>query len=157
ESNQGYREPAGNETAFIFADPNLLCGDLIDVAGGMDFDRDWREKWRRMKQTEKKELLNEAASTRLSGGGAVRGLMEVIPDEGSLYVGNSMAVRDLVTFFMTTSKDLTILANRGANGIDGMVSSGLGAAASGQPVTLLLGDLSFFHDSNGLLAAKHYD
>src|SRR5699024_3509882 len=117
----------------------------------------WLEKWRTMNQTEKKELLKNAATAGLTEGGAVRGLMKVIHDESSLYVGNSMAVRDLDTCFMTTSKDLTILANRGANGIDGMVSSGLGAAASGQPVTLLLGDLSFFHDSNGLLAAKHYD
>src|SRR5699024_2455147 len=109
ESNQGYREPAGNETAFIFADPNLLCGDLIDVADGMDFDRDWLEKWRTMNQIAKKELLNDAASAGLTEGGAVRGLMEVIPEESSLYVGNSMAVRDLDTFFMTTSKDLTIL------------------------------------------------
>src|SRR5699024_8497329 len=95
---QGYREPAGNETAFIFADPNLLCGDLIDVAGGMDFDRDWLEKWRTMNQIAKKELLNDAASAGLTEGGAVRGLMEVIPEESSLYVGNSMAVRDLDTF-----------------------------------------------------------
>src|SRR5699024_6907847 len=62
ESNQGYREPAGNETAFIFADSNLFCGDLIDVAGGMDFDRDWLEKWKTMNQVAKKELLNDTAS-----------------------------------------------------------------------------------------------
>src|SRR5690625_7083459 len=87
----------------------------------MDFDRDWLEKWKTMNQVAKKELLNDTASAGLTEGGAVRGLMEVIPEESSLYVGNSMAVRDLDTFVMTTSKDLTILANRGANGIDGMV------------------------------------
>src|SRR5699024_7682437 len=68
-----------------------------------------------------------------------------------------MAVRDLDTFFLNTEKEINVLANRGANGIDGMVSSGLGAAASGKQTTLLLGDLSFFHDMNGLLAAKQYE
>lgn len=82
--------------------------------------------------------------------------MDVIPESSSIYVGNSMAVRDLDTFFFTTPKHLSILANRGANGIDGMVSSGLGAAITGAPVTLVVGDLSFYHDLNALLIAKQY-
>ena len=48
------------------------------------------------------------------------------------------------------------MANRGANGIDGVVSSALGASLYGEPLFLLIGDLSFFHDLNGLLAAKMY-
>src|SRR5699024_8974635 len=83
-------------------------------------------------------------------------LREVIPEGSTLYVGNSMAVRDVDTFFLTDDKPISVLANRGANGIDGMVSSGVGAAAAGKRVTLVLGDLSFFHDMNGLHAAKHY-
>ena len=92
----------------------------------------------------------------MTEGGAVRILMDQLPDHSSLYVGNSMAIRDVDTFYQTNSKQIELLANRGVNGIDGMVSSALGAAASGRKVTLLLGDLSFFHDMNGLLTAKHY-
>ncbi len=65
-----------------------------------------------------------------------------------------MPVRDLDTFFWG-SNTLRIMGNRGANGIDGIVSSALGASAvSNGPNVLVIGDLSFFHDMNGLLAAK---
>lgn len=109
-----------------------------------------------MNQVAKKYLLDAPHADTITEGEAVRCLMDVIPNRSTLYVGNSMAIRDVDTFFMTTPKQLSVLANRGANGIDGMVSSGLGAAATGETMTLLLGDLSFFHDMNGLLAAKHY-
>ncbi|WP_430784629.1 2-succinyl-5-enolpyruvyl-6-hydroxy-3-cyclohexene-1-carboxylic-acid synthase [Virgibacillus flavescens] len=156
EEHSGYREPAGNRTEFIYADAQLLCEDLLAADFHSTFDSQWVETWKEMNLTAKKHLINTENAGSITEGEAVRCLMEVIPDASTLYVGNSMAVRDLDTFFMTTPKKLAVLANRGANGIDGMVSSGLGAAASGQPTTLLLGDLSFFHDMNGLLAAKHY-
>ncbi|MBP1969554.1 2-succinyl-5-enolpyruvyl-6-hydroxy-3-cyclohexene-1-carboxylate synthase [Virgibacillus natechei] len=155
ENHAGYREPAGNRTEIIFADPILLCEDLIAASPGMDVDSHWLRTWQDMNQTAKKHLLS-GSSNQVTEGEAVRGLMDVIPTNSSLYVGNSMAVRDVDTFFMTTDKHISILANRGANGIDGMISSGLGAATTGKPITLLLGDLSFFHDMNGLLASKQY-
>jgi len=66
-----------------------------------------------------------------------------------------MPVRDLETFFPVTATPLRFLANRGANGIDGLVSSGLGAAAAGTSRTfVLVGDLGLYHDMNGLLAIK---
>lgn len=156
EEHTGYREPVGNRTEFIYADSKFLCEDILAADVEMSFDRRWLEKWQAINQVAKKHLINASKAESITEGEAVKRLMELIPNESSLYVGNSMAVRDLDTFFMTTPKQLSILANRGANGIDGMVSSGLGAAATGQPLTLLLGDLSFFHDMNGLLAAKHY-
>jgi len=84
-------------------------------------------------------------------------LANLLLDGTTLYVGNSMPVRDLDTFFWSTRERIRIMGNRGANGIDGVVSSALGASAgAGQnrPTILVLGDLSFFHDLNGLLAAR---
>ncbi|WKB35098.1 thiamine pyrophosphate-dependent enzyme [Terrilactibacillus sp. S3-3] len=76
------------------------------------------------------------------------------PDHAALFVGNSMPVRDLDSFLLNQRKSLLTLANRGANGIDGVVSSALGAGSVIEPLTLVIGDLSFYHDMNGLLAAK---
>ncbi|WP_010097122.1 2-succinyl-5-enolpyruvyl-6-hydroxy-3-cyclohexene-1-carboxylic-acid synthase [Ornithinibacillus scapharcae] len=157
EEETGYREPVGNSSEFIFTDPIAFCSGLVEANNHFQMEEtEWLQQWKRLNEIAKSHLLT-ASDEELTEGEAVKQLMEVIPDHSSLYVGNSMAIRDVDTFYMTGEKDLTILANRGANGIDGMVSSGVGAAASGKPVTLLLGDLSFYHDMNGLLAAKHYN
>lgn len=157
ENHAGYREPAGNVSEFIFSDPSSLCRELAAATPDHDPDTGWLNTWQDMNRIAKKHLLGDSEAA-ITEGEAVRALSEAIPECSTLYVGNSMAIRDVDTFFMTTPKAIEILANRGANGIDGMVSSGAGAAAAaGKPVTLLLGDLSFFHDMNGLLAVKHYN
>jgi 2-succinyl-5-enolpyruvyl-6-hydroxy-3-cyclohexene-1-carboxylate synthase len=156
EEDFGYRDPVGNPTEFIFADPVSFCSDLLET-GYMrnSTENDWLHTWKSFNEVARRHFVH-ASDGSLTEGEAVKQLTEVIPNNSTFYVGNSMSIRDVDTFLMTGSKHVTLLANRGANGIDGMVSSGLGAAASGKPVTLLLGDLSFFHDMNGLLAAKHY-
>jgi 2-succinyl-5-enolpyruvyl-6-hydroxy-3-cyclohexene-1-carboxylate synthase len=74
-----------------------------------------------------------------------------------MYVGNSLAIRDLDWFWPAGAPPVRVLANRGANGIDGFVSSTLGAAAGlPGPTVGLCGDLSFLHDIGGLLAARRH-
>ncbi|MGP4064741.1 2-succinyl-5-enolpyruvyl-6-hydroxy-3-cyclohexene-1-carboxylic-acid synthase [Oceanobacillus sp. M65] len=155
ENYTGFREPTGNNTEFIFSDAVLFCKSLLTIEYTPEQDKEWLEDWQSMNRIAKKHLLAEDGAE-ITEGEAVRALVDVIPESSSIYVGNSMAVRDLDTFFFTTPKHLSILANRGANGIDGMVSSGLGAAITGAPVTLVVGDLSFYHDLNALLIAKQY-
>ncbi|RDW18737.1 2-succinyl-5-enolpyruvyl-6-hydroxy-3-cyclohexene-1-carboxylic-acid synthase [Oceanobacillus arenosus] len=155
ENSAGYREPTGNNTEFIFADAVELCKDLFSHAPEMDFNLAFLQTWKKMNYIAKTELLH-GAEDQITEGEAVRGLVDVIPENSSVYVANSMPIRDFDTFMLTTDKSFTVLANRGANGIDGLLSSGSGAATAGNPVTIVSGDLSFFHDMNGLLAAKHY-
>jgi 2-succinyl-5-enolpyruvyl-6-hydroxy-3-cyclohexene-1-carboxylate synthase len=85
-------------------------------------------------------------------------LAALLPEGSTLFAGNSMPVRDLDTFFPRSQRAIRFLANRGANGIDGVISSALGAAAASDgPLVLAIGDISFYHDMNGLLAAKLHD
>src|SRR5699024_9015615 len=158
EAGERHRDHSGVNSEFIYADPTLFCEDALRfIPKRSNIDENWLIQWQKMNKTTKKYLQAESED-RVTEGEAVRGLLEVIPEQSYIYVGNSMAVRDLDTFLTTTDKDIRILANRGANGIDGMVSSGLGAAANAEhPVKLMLRDLCFFHDFNGLRASKHYD
>lgn len=81
-------------------------------------------------------------------------LLDALPDGANLFVGNSLPVRHLDQFGGPLAKRLGVFGNRGASGIDGVVSSALGVAAAepSRPTVLLIGDVSFYHDLNGLLA-----
>jgi 2-succinyl-5-enolpyruvyl-6-hydroxy-3-cyclohexene-1-carboxylate synthase len=78
-----------------------------------------------------------------------------LPEEAVVWVSSSMPIRDVEACFPQSPKRLRFLANRGANGIDGVVSSAMGAAiATGLPTWLLIGELALQHDAGGLLAAR---
>ena len=80
-------------------------------------------------------------------------MVDAVPDGGTIVVASSMPVRD-VESFARSREAVHFVANRGANGIDGFVSTAIGAALGGDgPVVALLGDLCFLHDQNGLLGA----
>lgn len=90
-------------------------------------------------------------------GAMVAKLLEQLPDGADLFVSSSMPVRDIDTFLTKTSKDIRIIANRGANGIDGVTSTALGysAANPNRKAFLLIGDLAFLHDTNAFIATRY--
>ena len=91
----------------------------------------------------------------LSEADVARAVIEACPPDSALVLGNSSPVRDIDAYCPASPKPLRVLHQRGASGIDGLVSGAAGAlAASAAPVTLLLGDLSFLHDLGGLAAAR---
>jgi 2-succinyl-5-enolpyruvyl-6-hydroxy-3-cyclohexene-1-carboxylate synthase len=78
-----------------------------------------------------------------------------LPEDALVWISSSMPIRDFESYFPQSEKRIRLLANRGANGIDGVVSSALGAAiASGRPTWLVIGELALQHDLGGLLAAR---
>lgn len=86
-------------------------------------------------------------------GRVVSQLEEALGPDDRLFVGSSMPIRDVEWFYHPPGPGPEILTNRGANGIDGTVSTALGASLDGKRTVLLCGDLTFLHDSNALLSA----
>lgn len=92
------------------------------------------------------------AMTELFEGKAAWLLAQHLPEETSLLVANSMPVRDVEYFWPSNARRVWPFCNRGANGIDGTLSTALGLAHdSGRPAVLLTGDLALLHDTNGFL------
>ena len=80
-----------------------------------------------------------------------------LPMESSLFVSNSMPPRDLECFWTPNDRRVGVYSSRGANGIDGILSTALGVAHRGEPTFLLTGDLALLHDSNGGLVSKRVE
>jgi 2-succinyl-5-enolpyruvyl-6-hydroxy-3-cyclohexene-1-carboxylate synthase len=155
-----WRDPIFRATDVIRAAPRLAAAQLASLVKhrGQQAPRAlrWTEEWRAVNAAAS-AAIDDALSRqqRLFEGAVFPVLARLLPDGATLFAGNSMPVRDLDSFFPSVERDIRIMANRGANGIDGVVSTALGAAAvGGAPVVLVIGDLSFYHDMNGLLAAK---
>lgn len=155
----GWRDPTLLVSDRFEAAPIAFCEDWADVArasAAAGRNSEWVRLWTGLdRQTA--EVLDEAAfeqSGELFEGRVVAELERLLPAGSVLFVGNSMPIRDTDTFYGYNGRPVRIMGNRGANGIDGLVSTAIGISASGARTVLLLGDLSFFHDLNGLLAAK---
>jgi 2-succinyl-5-enolpyruvyl-6-hydroxy-3-cyclohexene-1-carboxylate synthase len=152
-----WNDPSHLATQHLAVDPTLLCRRVTEA---LDESREsgWLADF---------EAAERCATEALDGGmrgesalfepRAARELCARLPEDALLYVSNSMPVRDLDAFMPLAARGPRILSNRGASGIDGMVSSALGAAAADVGrVVLLTGDLALLHDLGGLLAARRH-
>jgi 2-succinyl-5-enolpyruvyl-6-hydroxy-3-cyclohexene-1-carboxylate synthase len=153
-----WKDPSLLMSQLVHADSLLVCEELIDQLGGFrrNRDADWLTQWTNIELTTQDTVANTIAGfDKVFEGRVFAELSQLLPENATLYVSSSMPVRDMDTFFVPVERAIRIFANRGANGIDGVVSSALGASvkASG-PTVLVIGDLAFYHDMNGLLAAK---
>ena len=149
-----WNEPTSGAEVIARADPKLLFESFAQELEWRR-DRSWLEEWRQADAAASRAideflrgLGDEPFEPRVH-----RRLATLLPPLSTVFVASSMPVRELESFLPKIDRPVRFLANRGANGIDGLVSSGLGAAAVAPGRTfLLLGDLALYHDMNGLLA-----
>ncbi len=117
-------------------------------------DPEWLASWRSADEQAAEAILGVLDGDGLDEPSVAAELGVLLPEEATLFVASSMPVRDIETFWPVREDPPRVLCNRGANGIDGTVSSAFGAAAAGDgPVVLLIGDVALAHDIGGLLAA----
>lgn len=156
ENNESVREPTNQNSRYILADSVRFCEELVSINNRQREDASWLVAWKKMDQTVK-DYFNRMNDEKLTEGSIAKHVVDQLDDHSHLFVANSMPIRDIDSFFMPTNKSINVYANRGVSGIDGTLSSALGVATTGEPVTLLIGDLSFYHDLNSLFIAKRYN
>ena len=114
-------------------------------------------RWQSLDVAGKAQLSTAIEEPSCFEGRTIRELQQHIPDNSQVLVANSMTVRDFDYFWFSGESDAVLYGNRGVNGIDGTVSTALGLATNHQPTYLVTGDLSLFHDLNGLAVAKTHN
>jgi 2-succinyl-5-enolpyruvyl-6-hydroxy-3-cyclohexene-1-carboxylate synthase len=161
-----WEEPTHMASEMIHADPVAFCKSL-QLASTLHTRQAnqhssptltaWESLWRRTESLTRQSLLDACVSLpEIFEGRVFVELARLLPPDSTLVVGNSMPVRDFDTFFWGNGAGIRTFGNRGASGIDGVISTALGISAAreaNERVVLVIGDLSFYHDANGLLAA----
>ncbi len=158
-------DPERQVPVVVRADPTSLCRAVLDQlsASGVpptEAPGDWGREWREAEAAAKAEIGRQL-------GGGVDGSMTEpllahrlfawLPGAATLVVSSSMPVRDIEAFATVRPEPPRVVANRGANGIDGVVSTALGVAlGSGGPTVSLVGDLAFLHDVSALVRSDGF-
>jgi len=157
-----WREPTRRATTIVRANPAAAARSLgerlarlrpgASAVEGAPFAGAWLNAERAVSEAIDARL---AASDQLSEPGVWMSLGRALRDGDSVLAASSMPVRDLEAFLRSGPEGVRFASNRGANGIDGLVSTSAGlAAASGSRTWAVLGDLALFHDLSGLAAAR---
>ncbi|CAB4595549.1 MAG: 2-succinyl-5-enolpyruvyl-6-hydroxy-3-cyclohexene-1-carboxylic-acid synthase [Actinobacteria bacterium] len=143
-------DPSRSVTHRIRQTAGMYARSIIEIVDGVTRPA-WLERWRRADDAVEEALAVVLASaTSITEPGVARNVVAAVPAGGTLVVSSSMPIRD-VEWFSARRDGLNVVSNRGANGIDGVVSTAVGVALSGIPTALLIGDVAFLHDTNGLL------
>ena len=152
----GWNDPAGSASALVVADPAEAAARIAaSVRATRSPSRPARSAWAEALGDADRRALSLAARAlageALSEGSIASDLVASCPEGAILAIGNSTPVRDLDAYCPASEREIRVVHQRGASGIDGLVSGAAGArSVSSSPVALLLGDLSLLHDLTGL-------
>jgi 2-succinyl-5-enolpyruvyl-6-hydroxy-3-cyclohexene-1-carboxylate synthase len=149
-----WQDPDSVLSDSLALDPAAVLGPLAK-AGVPAAEEDWLAQWRSGDELAAEAILGVLGADTLSEPRVAAELGALLGQDATLFVASSMPVREIETFWPVREDPPRVLCNRGANGIDGIVSSAFGAAAAERgPVVLLIGDVALAHDVGGLLAAR---
>ncbi len=159
-TDHGWADPHANAASMVFGDLAASCEALAAAVGNPPSGPEvlarasWVAAASSAAWTAAEQVLAEG--TELVEAVAVRALVDTTPEDALLVIGNSLAVRIVDIYTRASEREVGVLSQRGASGIDGLVAGAVGSAmASGRPTALLLGDVSLLHDIGSLqLAAR---
>jgi len=157
DPESAWQDPASILTGSLALEPAGALAEL--TAPQRAADTDWLAGWRAADEQAAGAILGALDPREgLSEPAIAAELGTLLPTTATLFVASSMPVREIETFWPARDDPPRVLCNRGANGIDGIVSSAFGGAASADgPVVLLIGDVALAHDIGGLLAATRLE
>jgi 2-succinyl-5-enolpyruvyl-6-hydroxy-3-cyclohexene-1-carboxylate synthase len=151
DAEAAWHDPAGVLGEVLASDP---VATLRAWTPPVTLHADWLAAWRRADDAVA-EVMHRELGNELSEPLVARLMGEALPEDATLVVASSMPIRDVELYLGADHHLARVLSNRGANGIDGTVSTAFGVAAvSAAPVALLIGDVALAHDIGGLLAAR---
>ena len=154
-------DPANRSNASFACRPYMFCEKMIEHFEQKKIKRSpdhWLDLFRKADQLsltiKKKIICNSKFPNECR---IIEELVNILPENSSLMISNSMPIRDFDYFAPVTQNKITVFNNRGASGIDGITSTALGLAVVNKvPTVLLTGDSAFYYDMNALLAARKY-
>ena len=148
-----WQDPSSVLSQSLLVDPASMLEPLARSVAAAE--EEWLAQWRSADERATEAIHRVLAESGLSEPLVAAELGVLLPEDATLFVASSMPVREIETFWPAREDPPRVLCNRGANGIDGIVSSAFGAtAADAGPVVLLIGDVALAHDIGGLLAAR---
>jgi len=150
----GWRDPTASAATILRADPAAALSALAKAIDA-PAPADWLESWQAAGAAASAAIDRVLADTAFPNEPAIaRVVGRSLPHAANLWVASSMPVRDADAFLEPTDRSMRVMANRGVNGIDGFLSTGIGSAAVADgPTVLLAGDLSVLHDLGALATA----
>ncbi len=155
-----WKDHGATATHYVRADACETLGQLAEVNdGGVSIDSEWQALWREAEAATLGAIADSSGPEQEPHeGDVVASVFGALPDGANLFVSSSMPIRDVDAFGHPREGLIRLHANRGASGIDGVVSSAFGMASqSDAPSVCIIGDVAFFHDQNGLLWSREED
>jgi 2-succinyl-5-enolpyruvyl-6-hydroxy-3-cyclohexene-1-carboxylate synthase len=144
------RHPLRTAAGFLYGDPASLLRAMAEA--WTPAPDGWLERWAAVEAATQAALDEELSDGRLSEPAVARFLTAQLADPVRLVSSSSMPIRDLEWFGAVRTDPALVLANRGANGIDGVLSTAMGVATARLgPAVCLVGDLAFLHDVSALV------